>query len=258
MKVVRHTLFWIGILVILTIVFGHSYQTYAESFYFVSMLLPVVVGTTYFFNYFLLPHYLFQQKYLKFFLYSFYLLIISLNLEMYVVTAVFILLAEYKYAAMNPITTDIFVLTITLYLVVLGLAFIRLVRFYFQNQNALKTVEIELKKSAQKNLIVTENRRNKQIPLDSIDYLESMGDYVKIHSNKEKPTITKESISGLSDRLPSNFIRIHRSFIVNKNKVSAFGRELVSLQETELPVGRSYKKKALALLGEHIPNIISK
>ncbi len=160
-----------------------------------------------------------------------------------VITAALIILAEYDYANMNPVTTDIFVLTITLYFVVLGLAFIRLVRFYFKGEGELAKVESELKKTTQVNLLVKENRKNKQIPLTSILYLESLGDYVKIVSDHANPIETKEKISHLAERLPQNFIRIHQSFIVNKNKISSFNRDSLNINEVDLPISRSYKKK---------------
>lgn len=248
MKISRHVIFWIIVILLLTFIFGRSYRGYTESFHFVSMLLPVIVGTTYYFNYFLVPKYLFRKKYFKFVLYCIYLLIISLNFEMIVITTAFIVLAEYNYANMNPITTDAFVLVITLYFVVLSLAFLRLVRFYFRGQKSLNQVETELEKSSQKYLVVKENRKNKQIRLDSIDYLESLGDYVRIHSSHGEKTVTKEKISNLDNRLPNNFIRVHRSFIVNKNKISTFNRDCLIINEMELPISRTYKIAAVSSL----------
>jgi hypothetical protein len=58
------------------------------------MLLPVAVGTSYSFNYFLVPRYLLKKRYKKFSLYLAYLLIVSTWLEMWVITGSFILLAD--------------------------------------------------------------------------------------------------------------------------------------------------------------------
>ncbi len=248
MKVLKHVLFWIFIVGLLTFVFGRSYYEFYESFYFVCMLLPVVLGTTYFFNYFLVPRYLLKKKYFKFILYSTYLLIISLNLEMYVMTATFIIMAEYKYANMNPLTTDVFILTVTLYLVVFGLSFVRLVRFYFHNQEFIREYEDKLEKSQQSHLVVKENRKNVPIPLDDITYIESLGDYVKIQTKQDRTILTKEKISTLHSNLPEDFIRIHRSIIVNKNFLTSFNKEFVFISETQLPISRSYKKEVLSVM----------
>lgn len=61
---------------------------------------------------------------------------------------------------------------------------------------------------------------------------------------------SKEKISHLEKELPESFIRIHRSFIVNREKVSSFNREEVILGEIELPISRSYRAKAVSALKE--------
>jgi len=181
MKITKHILFWICIIGLLTIIFGRSYISMTESFYFVCLLLPVIVSTAYFFNYFLVPRYLFTRKYLLFSLYSVYLLIISLNLEMMVITLAFIILAEYNYVNMNPVTADVSILTIALYFVVLFFSFIRLVRYYLNNQNEISRYKVEIEKSALQTISIKENRRNRLVTLDQVKYVESLSDYVKIH-----------------------------------------------------------------------------
>ena len=134
MKIVGQVVFWLLVISLLTVLFGHSNSSYSESFYFVSMLLPVIVGTSYFFNSFLVPGYLFKKKVFKFILYSFYMLIISAWLEVLVVMLTFVVLANYQYENMNPVTTNVFVLAVTLYCIVFVYGFILLVLQSFMNQ----------------------------------------------------------------------------------------------------------------------------
>ncbi|UXP33142.1 LytTR family transcriptional regulator [Reichenbachiella agarivorans] len=247
MKIVGHILFWITITGLLTLIFGRSYQSFSESFYFVCLLLPVIVGTAYFFNYYIVVKYLFARRYFKFVLYSFYLLIISLNLEMLVITTAFILLAEYDYANMNPITTDVSILTITLYFVVFGLSFIRLIRFYFHNQKSISYYQDEVEKSKIDSITIKENRSNRQVFFEDIRYIESLGDYVTIHLFNEK-IITKEKISSLENRMPQIFVRIHRSFMVNRLHISSFNKEQITIANQTLPISRTYKQKVFSSL----------
>ncbi|MFY0625361.1 MAG: LytTR family transcriptional regulator DNA-binding domain-containing protein [Reichenbachiella sp.] len=240
MNSIRHLLFWSIIIVLLTILFGRSYGSFSESFYFVSMLLPVIVGTTYYFNYYLVPRFLLPKKHFQFFLYTFYLLIISLNLEMYVLTAAYIILAEYSYENMNPVTSDVFVLTIVLYAIVFCLAFIRLVIFYYADQSQLKSITAELSKKKLSYLSVRENRKNVQLMIEQISYIESLADYVKIHT-ADSTVITKEKISSLESQLPKNFIRIHRSYIVNRDLLTSYTKENIFIASLKLPISRSYK-----------------
>jgi DNA-binding LytR/AlgR family response regulator len=59
---------------------------------------------------------------------------------------------------------------------------------------------------------------------------------------------SKEKISHMENELPDGFLRIHRSFIVNRSKITSFAMDHVMLGEKELPVSRSYKQKVAATL----------
>jgi len=54
--------------------------------------------------------------------------------------------------------------------------------------------------------------------------------------------ISKEKISNLSSRLPDVFIRIHRSFIINKEKIKRISYDEVVVEDVNLNIGRSYRK----------------
>lgn len=247
MKITKHLLFWICITSLLTIIFGRSHDNIIESFYFVSLLLPVVVMTAYFFNYFLVVKYLFTQKYYLFALYSIYLLIISLNLEMLVITLAYIVIAEYDYNNMNPVTADVSVLTITLYFIVLIFSFIRLIRHYLRHQSEIIQYKAEIEKSTLQSINIKENRKNRVVALNQVRYIESLGDYVKIHLGEENIT-TKEKISSLEKRLPTQFIRIHRSFLVNKLYVSSYNKDQLQINEQQLPISRTFKQNVILSL----------
>lgn len=75
-------------------------------------------------------------------------------------------------------------------------------------------------------------------------YIEGWKDYVKIHlANKLHPILSLMSMKGLEETLPSTkFIRIHRSFIVQKSKINSISKNRVMIQESELPIGDSYKE----------------
>lgn len=74
-----------------------------------------------------------------------------------------------------------------------------------------------------------------------IIYIESMKDYVKIVRVNDKPLLVKQSISSLEAVLPTHlFLRIHRSFIVAINKITAFTNHDVEIDGLEIPIGRLY------------------
>jgi hypothetical protein len=248
MKVMDHLYFWVAILILLTLVFGISSGNYIESFYFVAMLLPVVVGTAYFFNNYLAPRYLFQKKIFRFIVYAVYMLIVSLYLEMIVITLAFIFLANYQYKNMNPVSANVFVLAITLYCIVFLYGFILLARRWSVSQKVIQALEAEKARQQDNFLLVRVDRQTIKIIRDNIEYLESIGDYVKIITIAAKPLITKEKISKLHERLPASFLRIHRSYIVNSDKIQSYNAEQLRVKDILLPISRTYKKSTMNAL----------
>lgn len=235
--------FWIFIAGLLTVIFGKVFESYVLSFYFVSMLLPVAVGTSYLFNFFLIPGYLLKKRYAKFTLYFVYLLILSTYLEMWVITGSFVLLADLNYSSLSPVVTNIFVLAIILYFIVFLKAFLLLVKRSFAIQEKSKSLKSEKNKFLKGSLTVRADRQRAKILFENIAYIESMGDYVKIITDTDEAVITRERISHLIKKLPENFLRIHRSFIVNSQKVDHFSKTDLQISKTKLPISRTYKKQ---------------
>jgi len=84
--------------------------------------------------------------------------------------------------------------------------------------------------------------------LDEILYIESLKEYIKVIS-KEKTILTKFQLGEIEDVLnKNNFLRIHRSFIVAKNKIDAFSATDVEISGKQIPIGRSYKEAVVAAL----------
>ncbi len=81
-----------------------------------------------------------------------------------------------------------------------------------------------------------------KIFLDEILYIESLKEYIKIVS-KEKSILTKFQLGQTEVLLRnSNFLRVHRSFIIAKNKVDAYTATDIEINGFLIPVGRSYKE----------------
>lgn len=120
---VVHTFFWFLVLALYVILFGRQNSNYLQTFFFVGLLMPVTIGTTYFLNYFLVPKYLLKGRYVLFVLYFTYTLIGSIFLEMIIALLTFLLVAELQIRNMSPASVDIFFLLSALLMVVfLGMA----------------------------------------------------------------------------------------------------------------------------------------
>lgn len=99
-------------------------------------------------------------------------------------------------------------------------------------------------------ILVKANRKTHRVDLEDILYVEGVKDYVKIVLKQEQ-LLTKISIGNFMKELPeSAFIRIHKSFIVAKNKITAYTAHDVEIGTLELPIGRVYKEAFLERMGE--------
>lgn len=243
MKPIKEILFWVFAAAALIVIFGRQYGGYINSFYFVSFLLPVIVGTSYMFSAFLVPHYLLQKKYFKFGLYTLYTIIVSLNLEIIVITLAFAALANYQYAEMIPASKNVFGLAITMYFVVLIKSFSLLLRTSLSKQDEIATLEVKQNILQKGYLLVRADRKNVKILLEDILYIESLSDYVKINLIDKPVIITKEKISTIEEKLTRPFMRIHRSFIINTDRIESFSAESVEINSKSLPISRTYKKE---------------
>lgn len=96
-------------------------------------------------------------------------------------------------------------------------------------------------------LYVNANKKFIKVLFDQIIFVESIKDYVRIHTEKSE-IVTKDRISEFEHKLPHGFLRIHRSFIVNTAKVTAFTSKDVEIEEKEIPIGESYKKEVMSYL----------
>lgn len=80
-------------------------------------------------------------------------------------------------------------------------------------------------------------------------FIESVKDYIVVHRSDSEKLSAKYKISDLEEDLKDkNFLRIHRSFIVNMSKVTAFTQQDVELGSVQLPIGNSYKEYVYKML----------
>lgn len=240
----RQVIFWVVVFLFLNLLFGLKWSNYLDSFYFTCMLLPVAIVTSYYFNLFLVPRYLQTKKYFSFILYTFYTIVISVFLSGLIAMAAFVFLSDFNWNRMSPLAGDVLQLGVIIYFVAILFSFIRVYRLNFESAVKIATLQEANQRNLLQTITVRSNRESVSILIDDILYVESLADYVKINT-ANGVVITKEKISGLEKMLPEWFIRTHRSYLINKSKIEAFGYDYVKIQDQQLPVGRKYKKEAL-------------
>jgi DNA-binding LytR/AlgR family response regulator len=82
----------------------------------------------------------------------------------------------------------------------------------------------------------------KKIKTNNLLYIESIGNYIRLHFLKEKPIIILQTLKYFELQLnENNFVRIHKSFLVNKSSIVSSSKSDVTLvNKRSLPIGRKY------------------
>ena len=84
-----------------------------------------------------------------------------------------------------------------------------------------------------------------------ITWIEGLKDYIKIHlKSSSRPVITRMSMKAIEEQLPSSrFIRIHKSYILSIDHITAIRKTSIFIGDMELPVGDSYREALAAITG---------
>ncbi|HAO06851.1 MAG TPA: DNA-binding response regulator [Chryseobacterium sp.] len=101
-------------------------------------------------------------------------------------------------------------------------------------------------------IFININKKRIKVYIDEILYIESRKEYINIVT-KDKSHLTKFQLNDIEELLKkNNFLRIHRSFIVAKEKITAFTATEIEINGIEIPIGRNYKELVLGSLGDAI------
>ncbi len=102
-----------------------------------------------------------------------------------------------------------------------------------------------------KYIFVKSEYDNVKIHVDSIKYIEGLGGYLKIHyTESNKPILTLMNFEDIQEKLSNtNFIRVHRSFIINIEQIDTIQKSKIIIGEKRLPIGDTYKNEVFRKLG---------
>ncbi len=102
---------------------------------------------------------------------------------------------------------------------------------------------------------IKDNKKIHNIKLENILYIESLREYVKIHT-PDDTIMVKCALNKFEENLPGDlFIRIHKSFIIAIKKVELFTATYAEINKQKIPIGRNFKSdtiKTLSNLGDII------
>ncbi len=120
------------------------------------------------------------------------------------------------------------------------------VRDYFLAQNPNKPYVIP--ESKKEFMFIKSDRKHIKIYYDDILYFEAQQEYVKVVLANDSPVLVYKRMKQLEELLPTNFIRIHNSFILNNNYLEFIVDNHASVRGDKLPISASYKAKLIAII----------
>ncbi|WP_298780914.1 LytTR family DNA-binding domain-containing protein [uncultured Polaribacter sp.] len=98
------------------------------------------------------------------------------------------------------------------------------------------------KETLEEFIFVKSEYENLKINLSDIKYIESLKDYIKIHTHKEKPILTLSSLKNFEEKLgKTNFIRVHKSYIVSLKHIYSVQRNRIIIDDNWIPIGLNYR-----------------
>lgn len=108
-----------------------------------------------------------------------------------------------------------------------------------------KAVEVPInREEAVTSIFVKSDKKIIKIRIDEIQYIEAYGNYIKIFT--EEMILTPQTLTDFLEKLPDDFIQVHKSFVLNFNSLKLIdGNQIVLQSGAKLPIGKSYKKAVL-------------
>lgn len=95
-------------------------------------------------------------------------------------------------------------------------------------------------------IFVNINKKLHRLEISEIDFIESQGNYFKIHLAGKEPLTVHSTLKSVKDSLPtSTFMQVHRSFILNLNKIVDIEDNTIVINRSVIPIGKSYREKLI-------------
>jgi len=114
-----------------------------------------------------------------------------------------------------------------------------------QRSSVITPITVPASESKDAFIYIRKDRKQIKVHLESILYIESLKDYIKIHLVRENH-VTKSSISSFETKLDQRFVRVHRSYIINKDKVTAYTKNDIEIGQIEIPIGENFRENISA------------
>ncbi|MGB3775319.1 LytR/AlgR family response regulator transcription factor [Flavimarina sp. Hel_I_48] len=123
-------------------------------------------------------------------------------------------------------------------------------RFMNAVHKALSMHKLKMEGNVQEDdyIFVKSNLKKKKVFLNELKFIEALGDYVKLITYNE-PIIVLSTMKAFDEQLPSDrFMRIHKSYIINIDKVEKYNSRNIEIEGDKIPLSRHKKAKLMEVL----------
>lgn len=250
-----HLIYWISFVVFFSLIWGSYDHQYGRNLMVQIMSLPARLILVYITLEILFPIFFAKEKYTQFVL-AFILLLLFCSV--FVQRFIVIFFIEGLYLPHNSEQffhiTHLANTTIDVSLAVIIPFNVKLFHFYNKSKkeiNKLSEEKLNLENSQNKKFsIIKEGSVSHKIYHNDILFVESLKNYLRFKT-KHKDLKSYGSISSLGESLNEpDFLRVHRSFIVNLDYLEAFSSKHLEIEGFEIPIGRKYKEEVKEKLKE--------
>ena len=230
-RITTHVLFWVVYYILFSLIWVTN-EGYLASFYLEFILLPIRIMTVYVTIYLLLPTFLIKNNYLKFILWYVILLFVAAMLQRIFIHFFYenlLLNNQYEKLFSLRMLIRAFILINTTVFFILSIKIFQL----FVNER-------EKNEKSMINFIeIKADRRIHRVLLNEILFIKGEGNYTTYHLLSNSKLTAYGSIKKAIESLPKNFIRVHKSYIVNKNEIKSFDTNTIEIQNELIPRGKS-------------------
>jgi len=236
-RIATHILFWIAYYTLFGFIWAEE-GGYLASYYLEFILLPIRILAVYATIYFLLPKFLLKRKYGQFFIGYVIVLLVAGALQ-----RVFIHLF-YETLLLNNTDMGLFSLRMLIQAVVLintTVLFVLGIKLF-----QLWLVEHEKNQNTEKKILeIKSNRRIHRVNVDNIVYVEGLGNYVTYNLLDRSKITAYGTVKNALASLPENFVRVHKSYIVNKGHIKSYDANTIDVHNQMVPRGKSVTDEVL-------------
>jgi two-component system response regulator LytT len=223
-KVLKRISFWIVALLVMTFIYRSLLGGFSAALTLATLLLPGAALMSYGWNY------LHRSKSRWRWLHLFYLLLFTLYIEWLGMLLSYWLVFQLNIDALPKVLVN--PIFLWLYMLFFTLVEDRIFRIKVESPREDLNAPIWFE--------VVSERKRQQINLRELYYVESANEQIDLHL-LEKNLPSKERISLLAERLPTDFLRIHRSYLVNIKLIESYSNGSICIKGQDLPISRKYK-----------------